>query len=163
MQTLTKQEVRRAMSKLLRNLSPENRSAQSIEVTNRIQSLKVYKEATSVALFLSMKTEVDTQLLIEDCFKSRKTVLVPKIISDSEFELVSLQSQTEIDALPIDKWGIPIPPFDESNRLLFHPDKTPDLIIVPGVAFDSQCQRLGHGKGYYGNSKCIVMMGRSLL
>ena len=52
----------------------------------------------------------------------------------------------EIEAFPRNKWGIP-----EPQGIAFSRDGLPDidLVIVPGVAFDSTCQRLGHGKGYY--------------
>ena len=99
-----------------------------------------------------MKTEVDTQYIMEDCFREGKNVLVPKIISDCEFELVSLSSQSEVEKLPKDKWGIPIPPFENNNRMIFHPEKTPEVILVPGVSFDAKCKRMGHGKGYYGRN-----------
>ena len=151
MQTLTKQEVRRNMNKILRNIVPENRLRQSKEIANKISSLSIYKEAKSVALFLSMKTEVDTQFIMEDCFNQQKNVLVPKIFSDCEFEMVKLHSKTEVELLPKDKWGIPIPPINDTNRMILHPEITPEVIIVPGVAFDMNGKRLGHGKGYYGN------------
>lgn len=150
MQTLTKSEVRKSIGKILRSLSPESRLSQSVAITNQLCALDEYKSAKSVALFLSMKTEVDTHFLMEDCFTNHKNVLVPKILSDCEFELVSLQSQTEVDALPKDKWGIPIPVYDDSTRMILHPETTPEVIVVPGVAFDSSCKRMGHGKGYYG-------------
>ena len=56
-------------------------------------------------MYLSMKTEVDTEFIMEECFRYGKSVLVPKIISDCEFELVSLSSQSEVEGLPKDKWG----------------------------------------------------------
>ena len=150
MQALTKTEVRKAMNKILRNIALENRLSQSKLITSQISALKEFKDATSIAMYLSMKTEVDTEFIMEECFRSGKSVLVPKIISDCEFELVSLSSQSEVEGLPKDKWGIPIPPYEDSNRMIFHPEKTPEVILVPGVAFDANCKRMGHGKGYYG-------------
>jgi 5-formyltetrahydrofolate cyclo-ligase len=55
-------------------------------------------------------------------------------------------------------WGIPELPKEE---LASRPDGSTctdqanadaliDVVLTPGVAFDSACHRLGHGKGYYG-------------
>ena len=153
MSTTTKKDIRKLIGKVVRSLSPELKLEQSMKVFGRIKILKEYQNAKSVGLYLSMITEVETRYLMEDCFQCGKSVIVPKILTDSEFEWVSIDSFSAVDAFPRDKWGIPIPDYCDANRLLLHPELTPDLIIVPGVAFDSHCQRLGHGKGYYGRAQ----------
>ena len=73
--------------------------------------------------------------------------------------MVRVNSLLDIENFPKSKWGIP-EPTDEYIR--DHPDVTGtpgaiDVVLVPGVAFDRNCARLGHGKGYYGNKiNCIV-------
>ena len=58
---------------------------------------------------------------------------------------------------PKSKWGIPEPPKEFSDKAV---DATHlslvDCVILPGVAFDSQCARVGHGKGYYGEFLSIT-------
>lgn len=153
MSVLTKSEVRISMTKILKSITPNARLSQSEHVLEMLRGIPAYLNAKNVALFLSMKTEVETRPIMDDCTQSKRTILVPRIISDCEFEFVMLDSAATVDSLPLDKWGIPIPPFDDVHRMLLHPEFTPDVIIVPGVAFDPHCQRLGHGKGYYGLTK----------
>lgn len=150
MSAVTKKDIRKMIGRVVRSLSAESKVEQSVQVFGNIRNLKEYSNAKSVGLYLSMNTEVNTRYIMEDCFQCGKSVIVPKILTDSEFEWVSIDSCSAVDSLPRDKWGIPIPDYNDKNRLLLHPELTPDLIIVPGVAFDSHCQRLGHGKGYYG-------------
>ena len=150
MSVLTKPEIRKSMARILKSISPATRISQSENVLKMLQGIPAYRNAKKVALFLSMKTEVETRPIMDDCTENKRTILVPRIISDCEFELVMLESSATVDSLPLDKWGIPIPPLDDVHRMVLHPEFTPDVIIVPGVAFDAKCQRLGHGKGYYG-------------
>ena len=158
-----KSELRRAMNKVLRSLSAVHRMETSSAISTMLQKIPEYTSAKSVAVFLSMKTEVDTVPIMQYCSSQNKKILVPKIISDCEFELVTLDSYESVEALPKDKWGIPIPVFDDDHRMIKHPESTPDVIIVPGVACDRQCQRMGHGKGYYGRNWWRGMIRRPLL
>lgn len=50
-----------------------------------------------------------------------------------------------LEQLQAGRFGIPEP---GSDSLSIEPDKL-DLVIVPGVAFDSGGRRIGYGKGYY--------------
>merc|ERR1712046_382238 len=67
-----------------------------------------------------------------------------------DMSMVRANNEAELRALPLDKWGIPEPPIDWVE---LRPDAALSgdigLILVPGVAFDDRCNRLGHGKGYY--------------
>lgn len=77
-------------------------------------------------------------------------------------DMVQLQDVQDYDGLQRDSWGIPsIDPatVHQRQRILggsdvLKPDQsTLDLILMPGVAFDTDdrgsVRRLGHGKGFY--------------
>ena len=147
---LSKGKLRKSIIKTLRSITPLRRSQQSNAILHSLVQLPIFGKANPVALFLSMDTEVDTRPLLDNCLRSNKLTVVPRIVSKQEFEWVKIDSSKAIDALPKDHWGIPIPEWTDSTRMVFHPDYTPEMVIVPGVAFDSRCRRLGHGKGFYG-------------
>jgi len=71
--------------------------------------------------------------------------------------MVSINSETDYNSLPVDKWGIPTPdPASVSSRIRSLSANSQgaspgvlDMIVVPGVAFDLDRRRLGHGKGFY--------------
>ena len=105
------------MNKVLRSLSAVHRMETSNAISTMLQKIPEYTSAKSVAVFLSMKTEVDTVPIMQYCSSQDKKLLVPKIISDCEFELVTLDSYESVETLPKDKWGIPIPAFDDASRI----------------------------------------------
>ena len=91
--------------------------------------------------------EVQTKGVLENAALT-KQLFVPKVLGKSSQDMVMLAVKdiADIEIYPKNKWGIPEAPVDG-------PDKTYegiiDLVIVPGVIFDSSCHRVGHGKGYY--------------
>lgn len=62
--------------------------------------------------------------------------------------MCEMGSLDEVHAMPKNKWGIPEPPAEGREDGVYC--GLIDLVLVPGVAFDSSTNRLGHGKGYYG-------------
>lgn len=93
----------------------------------------------------------------------------------SVMDMVSLHSQSDYESLKPDAWGIPSVDagslhtrqrvlsennadvdgiyHDESGSNSNHDESTKvdrlDMIVMPGIAFDSRLSRLGHGKGFY--------------
>lgn len=61
------------------------------------------------------------------------------------------RSEEEVASFPLTKWKIREPP--EELALSREDGVTEgdiDVVVVPGVAFDASCNRLGHGRGHYG-------------
>jgi len=95
--------------------------------------------------------EVDTWPILEDLLSRGVTCAIPRVTGKSatNMYMLRIESLEQAKGLPRTKWGIPEP--DEATASLME-DLTPrpfDLVLVPGVAFDARCQRLGRGKGYY--------------
>jgi len=112
--------------------------------------------------------EVSTNAIVEAALADGKSVFVPYIhrrtaAQEKEMALLELKNSERPDTLDRDAWGIPTLSKDSvatrRNALGgFGPeqseisdDEVPslDMIFMPAVAFDRDCRRLGHGKGFY--------------
>ena len=103
----------------------------------RILALPEYERARIVLLYHSVGGEVDTLKLIDRMLADGKTVCLPAIVSRGVMEA------RRMDCLVPGAYGIPCP---EGPAV---PPEQIDLIVVPGLAFDRFCHRLGQGGGYY--------------
>lgn len=147
----SKSAIRKLLKLELRKLSPESiaRSSQLV-IDNAIHIEATYHFPS---IYLSMHGEVDTSKLVEHLVKTKGRIFIPKVIGPKpqDMVMISVNSIEEIESFPKSSWGIPEPPMP-SNNYSIESYGMIDLVFVPGVAFDNQCRRLGHGKGYYG--KC---------
>lgn len=150
--SMAKNTIRQEIKNKLKTLSITQVEEQSLLVTNSLCYQQCYIQSEAICIYLSMKNEIITLPIIKDAFNNNKRVFIPKVLGGKSEELVlyELSNYSEIDSFPKSKWGIPEPTIDMINS---KPDginlNVIDLIVVPGVAFDKKCGRVGHGKGYY--------------
>ncbi|KAI9146550.1 5-formyltetrahydrofolate cyclo-ligase [Paraphysoderma sedebokerense] len=157
--------LRKSVKARLKDLQPEVISEESGNVLKCLLSMKEYQTAKNISIYLSMpKGEIQTTDIIRDLFQRGKNVYIPhwnplgSSKGNDEMEMVKLHSWEDFVSLPHNSWGIPEPKDGEEREKAF--EKVPlDLIVMPGLAFDDQGNRLGHGKGYYDKyiSKSILL------
>jgi 5-formyltetrahydrofolate cyclo-ligase len=157
---LQKQALRKAVTATLAALSPSHIAAQSERATARIVASEWWTNARVVCLYLAMSKELQLDRLFEAAFADGKRVLVPRVTGRGSGDMVMLEAASlqDISAFPRNKWGIPEPPATYlagprigSPRLSWDDGEigAVEVVVVPGVAFDARCNRLGHGRGYY--------------
>ena len=152
--TTKKAEIRSHIKDVLKPLSTDDIERNSIAVFTRISKMPEFQSSSCVCMYLSMPTgEVQTYELIQHAFDVKKRVFIPKVTGkkSEDLKIYELDNYATIDTFPRSKWGIPEPPkaFIEGATDATYLGLV-DCIIMPGVAFDSTCSRIGHGKGYYG-------------
>jgi len=139
---LNKQELRSKIKKERGALDPEFMKKVSETICERFTKTSLYKDAKTIAVYMSIKNEVDLMPLIKRAFEDEKNVLVPVInpINDEIF-LAHLNCG---DTMKQGLFGIPEP----ENAIRAKAEKV-DVMLVPGLAFDYSGARIGWGKGYY--------------
>ncbi|MCI0469074.1 MAG: 5-formyltetrahydrofolate cyclo-ligase [Nitrospirae bacterium] len=125
-------------------IDAEVRGEKDRRIRERFAGLSEFKSAGVILLYASFRSEVDTFGIIELCLSSGKGVALPKV--DRTSNLLRLYKIKNIEELSHGYFGIQEPLVDE-GRIMDIDDF--DLIIVPGVAFDEMCNRMGYGKGFY--------------
>jgi 5-formyltetrahydrofolate cyclo-ligase len=116
----------------------EDRYDKSMIIKDKIMDLDIYKNSNCIALYNSIKSEVDTRDLIKESLLNGKIILLPRIINKNKMVFIVINSETKYER---NNFGLLEPIGIESNNI--------DLIICPGVAFDKDLNRLGYGMGYY--------------
>lgn len=136
---MTKRETRSMMLEIRRNESPEKLKLLSELITGRLLETDIYKSRKNILTYVSYNNEADTINLIEHALHDKKNVYVPKVYGDvMHFHLIGALSE-----LKPSKLGILEPETDDFD------DPDSGLMIMPGVAFDTNCNRIGYGGGYY--------------
>ncbi|KAM0448939.1 hypothetical protein ACHAO4_008166 [Trichoderma viride] len=167
-----KQQLRRLIKQRLSSVSQESVLSQSRTIFETLKNFKPYQDANRISVYLSMPVgEIQTDAIVRHALNSGKQVFVPYLHKSPldepgtparVMDMVQLQDVQDYDGLQRDSWGIPsIDPatVHQRQRILggsdvLKPDQsTLDLILMPGVAFDTDdrgsVRRLGHGKGFY--------------
>jgi 5-formyltetrahydrofolate cyclo-ligase len=152
---IRKKELRKKIRNAIKELTNEDIHAQSQQVWDRLTNLPAYQAAKSVGLFLSMPAgEIDTDPILKHAVENGKDVYVPEVgmnFESSQMELVKAIMETPDPTFhtkwPTNRWSIPEPPND-MPRIAAKPGDI-DFLVVPGLGFDENCNRLGQGKGYY--------------
>jgi len=140
---MEKRRLRRQIKHTLGQLSATQLQQKSRDACANLCSTEEFRRARVVMLFLSLEREIDTTFTLQRAFSEEKTVFVPKVIWDDS-KIVPVRFMTLDDECESDRYGLRNPIQAE-----IVPAGEIDLVVVPGLAFDTQANRLGRGGGFY--------------
>jgi len=140
-----KKEIRERVLTLLRNQKEEKRLKGSLIVQNELFQLKEFHNCELILFYASFDGEVDTFEMIKQAKSLGKKIGLPSIDKQDNKFIPRYIHRLEED-LQEGKYGISEPKPHEENIIDY---KNIDMVIVPGVAFDKENNRLGRGAGYY--------------
>ena len=139
-----KTKLRNKIRAILKNIPPQKRTSDSRKLRAELKNQPFIHSARSILFFAPLPDELDLWPALEEalaegkvvalpCFDARNRRYLPRRVTDLRVELVSGQ------------FGVREP----QPACIELPLADLDLILVPGVAFDTQGHRLGRGKGFY--------------
>ena len=167
----SKSVARRVLLAQRRALSKAESQRLSACIQSDVLTLTEWRLARTVALYVSVRNEVATDLLLDAAWGTGKKVLLPRCLPPERGEgLMEFALCPGRDFLAPASFGIlePIPicpaigqieggaddaaAGEEMNRMGKTPQESAglcDLIIVPGVGFNPAGYRIGYGMGFY--------------
>ena len=133
----TKQGLRSYIRCTKKCYTHEQMDEESAQIMEALENTPQFQKADTVMLYSSLPDEVRTTAFIEK-WRNHKRIILPTVVGD-DIVPVELTADTA---------------FAVGDFNIMEPQNSPytggyDLIVVPGMAFDSSGNRLGRGKGYY--------------
>ena len=124
-----------------RGLSPADAASASLKVQKALIATSEFAAAGVVAIYAPIHNEVDTGEIMSAVLASSRMLLFPAVGRNGlEFRRVSGTWDLRRGA-----FGIAEPTPD----CPILPPGEADMIVVPGIAFDTDGRRIGYGKGFY--------------
>lgn len=142
---MSKAEVRRAMRAARAAQAAADRAAEDEAIRARVRSRTAWQHAELVLAYVSRGSEVETRRLIRDAWGEGKEVAVPRCVAPGRMAWARIASFGEVAPgfCGIEEPVASAPAVDDTELT------ATALALVPGLAFDRHCRRLGAGGGYY--------------
>ena len=143
MSVLSKKALRQQIAERLAALEEPDYQRFNRQIQQLFFQLQPVREARRIMIYHSIGREVVTLPIIETLIRQGKQVALPVCTQTRDLEaraILSLAEVVETGRFGLKEPGPEAPPVAAADL---------DLIVVPGVAFDTTGNRLGHGMGYY--------------
>jgi len=141
---MDKASLRSSIRNCLFDIAPETRKQKSELACQRLVNTRAFQDASTIMMYLALDYEADAGLAMQEAWRARKTVAVPKVFWENKsmvpVQIDSLEGDFSIEPVS----GVRSPASDLRTAL-----EQIDLVVVPALAYDTQGRRLGHGGGYY--------------
>ena len=139
---MEKKELRTLIKTLKKQHTKEQLLEQSEKILAKLEQHPDFINAETVMLYSALPDEVQTQAFLEK-WHLKKHIILPTVVGDDIIPV----AYGEDTAFAVGDFNI-LEPQNEPYTGGF------DLIVVPGVAFDGNGNRLGRGRGYYDRFLC---------
>ncbi len=138
-----KRKIRSGIQEKRDSLDGSIRQEKSRLIANRLIGLDQYDRSLHMLAYYPFRSEIDTRIIIRDAISRGKKIALPRVGDDNLelFYIKNLEEDLEPGSYDIME---PIP----SRCQRAEPSRI-DLVIVPGVGFDREHNRLGYGGGFY--------------
>lgn len=139
---IEKKELRANIKALKKQHTKEQLLEQSEVILSKLENDDDFKKAHIVMIYSALPDEVQTQTFLEE-WRHRKKIILPTVVGDDIIPVELAEDTT----------------FAVGDFNILEPQNEPytggyDLIVVPGVAFDRNGNRIGRGRGYYDRFLC---------
>lgn len=143
---MKKDIIRKKALELRNNLDPDYVKRNSSVIAGRVFQLEQWQKSRLTMVYMSFAQEVSTGDLIENLLLKKKEFAIPVIEGR---RLIPYKAENLKENLEPSKFGV-LELKRELRTLQRRIDKDKiNLIIMPGVAFDREKNRIGFGAGYY--------------
>lgn len=136
----SKSEIRKRMLEIRSEISSPEYELRSLLISEHIESFLESYPFQTIHSYLPFRNEVDVLPLLKTFYRRNKRIVTSIIKDNRMLDHVEFNPN---DTFAKGKFGVPIPmlqkPFNGEI----------DVILVPGVAFDHEGNRIGYGAGYY--------------
>lgn len=113
----------------------------SLAIIARLLAHPRLQAAQTIMLYHSLPDEVYTHDAIKQLSAVGKQVLLPAVIDEEHLELRPYQGENDLQLGAMNIFEPVGAPFTTYEQI--------EVVVVPGVSFDANGNRLGRGRGYY--------------
>lgn len=124
------------------SLKQDEKAILDKNLCTRLQAIISERKAKVIHSYLPFGSEPDINPLLQSLLDAGCTIVCPKSLAKRTIQNLVLTSLSELEE---GRYGTKHPAGEQEYTGEI------ELYIVPGVAFDSGCYRLGYGSGYYDN------------